>query len=69
MKPFSESRLETFHRILVEGVSKRDGSELTGHTECNRAVNFRSRTRLARPPVDVLVTESRTYSRRGEVVM
>ena len=69
MKRISESRLGTVQRILVEGVSKRDGTELTGRTECNRAVNFQGQTRLIGQLVDVLVTETRTYSLRGEVVM
>ena len=69
MKRISESRLGTVQRILVEGVSKRDGSELTGRTECNRAVNFQGQSRLIGQLVDVLVTETRTYSLRGEVVM
>ena len=69
MKRISESRLGTVQRILVEGVSKRDGTELTGRTECNRAVNFQGHSRLIGQLVDVLVTETRTYSLRAEVVM
>ncbi len=41
MRRISESRLATVQRILVEGPSTRDPSELMGRTECNRAVNFR----------------------------
>jgi tRNA-2-methylthio-N6-dimethylallyladenosine synthase len=69
MKRISESRLGTVLRILVEGVSKRDGSELMGRTECNRAVNFAGPARLIGQLVDVQVTETRTYSLRGEVVL
>ena len=68
MKRISESRLNTVQRILVEGISKRDASELTGRTECNRAVNFAGPARLIGQLVDVRVTETRTYSLRGEVV-
>ena len=68
MKRISESRLDTVQRILVEGVSKRDSTELTGRTECNRAVNFAGPARLIGRMVDVRVTDTRTYSLRGEVL-
>jgi tRNA-2-methylthio-N6-dimethylallyladenosine synthase len=65
----SESRLGTVQRILVEGPSKRDAAELMGRTECNRAVNFVGQPRLIGQLVDVKITETRSYSLRGEVVM
>ncbi len=64
----SESRLGTRQRILVEGPSKRDGAELMGRTECNRVVNFVGQPRLIGTMVDVTITDTRTYSLRGEVV-
>jgi tRNA-2-methylthio-N6-dimethylallyladenosine synthase len=64
----SNSRLGTVQRILVEGASKRDGSELMGRTECNRVVNFIGQPRLIGQLVDVQVTETRTFTLRGEVV-
>ncbi len=69
MKRISESRLGQVQRILVEGVSKRDGTELMGRTECNRAVNFAGPARLIGQLVDVRITETRTYSLRGEVLV
>ena len=69
MKRISESRLGTVQRILVEGVSKRDSHELMGRTECNRAVNFAGAGHLIGQLVDVAITETRTYSLRGEVVL
>jgi tRNA-2-methylthio-N6-dimethylallyladenosine synthase len=63
----SESRLGTMQRILVEGVSKRDASELMGRTECNRVVNFAGHARLVGNLVDVRITDTRTYTLRGEV--
>jgi tRNA-2-methylthio-N6-dimethylallyladenosine synthase len=68
MKRISESRLGQLQRILVEGVSKRDSTELMGRTECNRAVNFAGPARLIGQLVDVRITETRTYSLRGEVL-
>ena len=64
----SESRLGTVQRILVEGSSKRDGGELMGRTECNRVVNFAAPSRLVGQLVDVRITETRSYTLRGEVV-
>lgn len=64
----SDSRVGTVQRILVEGVSKRDGSELMGRTECNRVVNFAGPSRLVGNLVDVRISETRTYTLRGEVV-
>ena len=68
IKSISESRLGTVQRILVEGASKRDGGELMGRTECNRVVNFIGQPRLVGQLVDVRITETRTYTLRGEVV-
>jgi tRNA-2-methylthio-N6-dimethylallyladenosine synthase len=69
MKHISESMQGREQRILVEGPSKRNATELMGRTECNRAVNFAGHPRLIGQLVDVTITEARTYSLRGEVVM
>ncbi len=68
IKRISESRLGTVQRILVEGPSKRDATELMGRTECNRVVNFVGQPRLIGQLVDVRVTETRSFSLRGEVL-
>ena len=64
----SDSRLGTVQRILVEGPAKRDSSELMGRTECNRVVNFAGAQRLIGQLIDVRITETRTFSLRGEVL-
>ncbi len=68
MRRISESRLATVQRILVEGPSTRDASELVGRTECNRAVNFQGSANLIGRMIDVRITETRSYSLRGELV-
>ena len=68
IKRISEGRLGTVQRILVEGASKRDATELMGRTECNRVVNFVGQPRLVGQLVDVLITETRPFTLRGEVV-
>jgi tRNA-2-methylthio-N6-dimethylallyladenosine synthase len=65
----SESRVGTVQRILVEGPSRKDASELMGRTECNRIVNFKGQPRLIGQMVHVTITESLPHSLRGEVVV
>ncbi|QNP57818.1 tRNA (N6-isopentenyl adenosine(37)-C2)-methylthiotransferase MiaB [Paenacidovorax monticola] len=69
IREISEERVGTVQRILVEGLSKRDGSELMGRTECNRVVNFAGPARLIGQMIDVRVTEAKAYTLRGEVVL
>jgi tRNA-2-methylthio-N6-dimethylallyladenosine synthase len=68
-RAISESRLGTVQRILVEGPSRKDASELTGRTECNRMVNFKAPARLIGQMIDVRITAVNTHSLRGEVVL
>ena len=69
MRRISESRLGTVQRILVEGPSRKDASELMGRTECNRIVNFAGPKRLVGQMVDVTITQALPHSLRGEVVL
>jgi tRNA-2-methylthio-N6-dimethylallyladenosine synthase len=68
MARISERLVGTRQRLLVEGTSKRDANELMGRTECNRVVNFCGQPRLVGQMVDVAITETRTFTLRGEVV-
>jgi tRNA-2-methylthio-N6-dimethylallyladenosine synthase len=65
----SASRVGTVQRILVEGPSKKDASELMGRTECNRIVNFKGQPRLVGQMIDVRITQALPHSLRGEVVV
>ena len=67
VKRISDSRVGTLQRVVVEGVSRKDASELTGRTECNRSVSFKGPPRLIGQMIDVAITESRAHSLRGEV--
>ncbi len=55
-------------RVLVEGISKKSASELTGRTENMRYINFPGHARLVGQFVDVVVTEAMSNSLRGRVV-
>src|SRR3569623_1192550 len=69
---YSEQMEGTVQRILVEGPSKRDASELQGRSENNRVVNFDGGPNCARligRMIDVRVTRANAYSLRGEVAL
>ncbi len=67
----SESRLGTVQQVLVEGPSRKDASELSGRTECNRMVSFKggpNSARLIGQMIDVTITRVNAHSLRGEVM-
>lgn len=70
-RKYSAAMVGTVQRVLVEGPSKKDPSELQGRTESNRVVIFAPgalSAALIGQLVDVRVTESLDYSLRGELV-
>jgi tRNA-2-methylthio-N6-dimethylallyladenosine synthase len=68
MRRISASRVGSVQRILVEGPSRKDASELAGRTECNRVVNFKGPAHLVGQMVDVTITGTSSHSLRGEVL-
>ncbi len=65
----SDAMVGTVQRVLVEGTSKKDASELMGRTDNNRVVNFLAPSRLIGHFVDVKITKALPHSLRGEVVI
>ena len=63
------ARVGTVQRVLVEGPSRKDPTELMGRTECNRIVNFKGMPRLVGQMIDVTITQALPHSLRGEVVV
>ena len=64
----SAAMVGTRQRILVEGPSKKDASELMGRTENNRIVNFPggpNAARLVGELLDVRITQALPHSLRG----
>ena len=55
-------------RVLVEGVSKRRGSELAARTANNRTVNFPGPESLIDRFATVRITSVLAHSLRGELV-
>jgi tRNA-2-methylthio-N6-dimethylallyladenosine synthase len=68
VRAISASRHGTVQRILVEGASRKDPTELMGRTECNRVVNFKGPPRLVGQMIDVKITDAMQRSLRGEVL-
>jgi tRNA-2-methylthio-N6-dimethylallyladenosine synthase len=68
-REISASRVGSVQRVLVEGPSKKDASELMGRTECNRIVNFAGAPRLVGEMIDVAITEALPHSLRGRVLL
>jgi len=63
----SEAMVGSVQRVLVEGVSRKRASELTGRTENMRYVNFAGDARMTGNFVDVTITEALSNSLRGRV--
>jgi tRNA-2-methylthio-N6-dimethylallyladenosine synthase len=66
----------TVEKVLVEGLSTRDPSELFGRTENNRIVNFKPpvgvknvRQKLIGQMVDLIINQAMTNTLRGELAM
>jgi tRNA-2-methylthio-N6-dimethylallyladenosine synthase len=67
-RAISASRVGTQQRILVEGPSRKDPSELMGRTECNRIVNFKGAAAWVGQMLNVSITQALPHSLRGEAV-
>ena len=68
VRRISASRVGTVQKVLVEGPSRKDPTELSGRAECNRVVNFKAPARLVGQMVDITITQAYPHSLRGEVV-
>ena len=67
-KAIAQAMLGTTQRVLVEGPSRRNPSELMGRTENNRIVNFIGPARLIGQMTELTITTAYSNSLRGEVV-
>jgi tRNA-2-methylthio-N6-dimethylallyladenosine synthase len=59
-----EGRVES---VLVEGISKNRGSDVSGRTRTNRIVNFKGGAELIGRTVSVAITRAYLHSLRGEL--
>ena len=65
---FSSQMVDKEEEVLVEGISKRNSSDLTGRTENNRVVNFPGKPELKGKIVKLLITELRQHTLRGKIL-
>lgn len=63
----SQAMIGTQQKVLVDSYDKKNHSELSGRTENNRFVNFVGDKSLIGQIVDVIITEGKTNSLRGEI--
>jgi len=67
-RAISESMVGRVESVLVDGLSRKDSSEIKGRTQNNRVVNFPGNPRLIGRFVHVHITEALAHSLRGELV-
>ena len=65
----NQSLVGTVQRCLVEGVSKKDPNQMQARAANNRVVNFVGHPRLLHQMVDIEITESFTFSLRGNLLI
>jgi len=63
----SEAMVGGTERVLVEGVSRKNASDLAGRTANNRVVNFPAEAGLIGSFAAVRITASLSHSLRGEL--
>jgi len=64
-----EAMVGSLQRVLVEGTSRKDASELSGRTENNRVVNFSGDLRLIGRMVEVEIAAALPHSLRGRLAL
>lgn len=63
-----KSYLNKTVEVLVEKVSNKNNSELSGHTTCQKVVNFKGRVTSLGKIVQVKITETKTNTLYGEIL-
>jgi tRNA-2-methylthio-N6-dimethylallyladenosine synthase len=63
-----ESYVGSVVKVLVEGDSARSSSDMTGHSACNKVVNFKGPSDIEGKIVCVRVTEAKPHSLYGELL-
>ncbi len=59
----------TRQRVLIDGTARRNAAELAGRTDNNRVVNFPGLREHIGRFADVLITEARSHTLRGELAV
>lgn len=64
----SQKMVGKIYSVLVDDISKKDDSMLSGYTEGNKLIHFKGNNKLIGQIVNVKIIESHTYSLIGEIV-
>ncbi len=64
----SQSMVGTRQKILVQGPSRKDPSELSGRTENNRVVNFAGNPKMVGKIIEIDIVQAYPNSLRGQVL-
>jgi len=67
-RALSAAMVGTRQRVLIDGVSRRDVTELSARTDNNRVVNFPGPHDSIGSFAEVLITEAQAHTLRGELV-
>jgi len=68
-RTLSAAMVGTRQRVLIDGVSRRDTTELAARTDNNRVVNFPGPHDHIGTFAEVLITEAQAHTLRGELVI
>jgi tRNA-2-methylthio-N6-dimethylallyladenosine synthase len=68
VKRYNDAMVGSIQTVLVERPAVRDTTELQGRTESNRVVNFAGSAELIGQLIDVKITQSNSFSLRGELM-
>lgn len=68
-RAINKSMIGTIQKVLVEGKSKKDSTELSGRTENFKVVNFIGNERLINQIIEIKITHALNNSLRGEIVI
>ncbi len=65
----SRGMVGTRQRVLVDGISRRDSTELAARTDNNRVINFAGPRELIGTFIEITVTDALAHTLRGEAVI
>ncbi|MBA2494546.1 MAG: tRNA (N6-isopentenyl adenosine(37)-C2)-methylthiotransferase MiaB [Acidobacteria bacterium] len=62
-----QSYLDKTVKVLVEKISSKNKAELSGHTTCQKVVNFKGSNKLLGKIIEIKITQAKTNTLYGEI--
>ncbi len=62
-----QSYLDKTVKVLVEKISSKNKAELSGHTSCQKVVNFKGSNKLLGKIIEIKITQAKTNTLYGEI--